>query len=410
MTTIIAKHGQTYSPGPDDVVQFSAPLKALEGDPMPKPGRTAFRWGNSVAYFHNLPHLYEGLGNTYRVTPAPVVEAPTPIPDAGTPPKPGQFAWGANFPNASNGSGVGTVGKEYSYQPHVDFYQAYRLGARLFRLGYRTTRIMQSRVDVVDGKNVTSGLWDQPLIADAVTKIRQNIKDCLAVGPDAIAIPEMHDYGRAFGVQYGIAPFDVAWITKFWVDLLGPELMGHPRVYIDLNNEPHLSDVWQDTVRELVPALRAAGVNNTLVLEGLDYSGARGWAGKNGAWFLDLLSRDPNLMASPHLYADGDNSGTNSTCSSNASGFADSFIAWAKENKVNALIGEFGYSTGDSCKPHMPVLMQKFREAGIWVTAWTYSFYMPTGKYHFGLARPSNYAVEPSNLMKAFAAEANKTV
>lgn len=412
MTTIITVHGRTYEPAPDDLIQTPSPLVTLEGDGDTKPGKFTYRMENGKLFFlEGVARLHEGLGNTYRVTPEPVVETPTPTPtptpapSVSTAPKPGEFAWGANFPNASNGSGVGTVGKEYSYQSHVDFYQSYRLGARLFRLGYRTTRIMQSGPDDA-GKTV--GKWDQPLIADAVTKIRQNIKDCLAIGPDAVAIPEMHDYGRAFGVQYGVAPFDVAWIVKFWVDLLGPELMGHPRVYIDLNNEPHLSDVWHDTVRELVPALRAAGVTNTLVLEGLDYSGARGWAGKNGAWFLDLLSRDPNLMASPHLYADGDNSGANSTCSSNASGFADSFIAWAKENKVNALIGEFGYSTGDSCKPHMPVLMEKFREAGIWVTAWTYSFYMPTGKYHFGLARPSNYAVEPSNLFRSFAAEANK--
>lgn len=407
MTTIIAKHGQTYSPSPDDVVQFAAPLKTLEGDPNAKrDGRTAFRWANSVAYFHNLPRLYEGLGNTYRVTPAsdvPAEQPQEPTPDAGTAPKPGTFAFGANFPNASNGTGVGTLGKEYSYQPYMDFYQAYRIGCRLFRLGYRTTRIMQS--EKVDGKDV--GLWDQPLIADAVTRIRANIKALLDTGPDAIAIPEMHDYGRAFGVPFGVAPFDVAWIVRFWADLLGPDLIGHPRVFIDLNNEPHLSDVWQETVTALVPAMREAGISNTLVIEGVEYSGARGWAGKNGDWFLSLYANDKALMASPHLYLD-DGSGETDKCAVGSEKWADSFIAWVKANQVPALIGEFGYSTNSTCKDVMPAIMAKFREAGLWVTAWTYSFYMPQEKYHFALARPANYAVEPNNRFKAFVSEGSK--
>lgn len=407
MATIIAKHGQTYSPGPDDVVQFTTPLKTLEGDAATKPGRFTYRWGAaSVAFFHDVPRFYEGLGNTYRVTPATVVEAPTPTPtpDTGTAPKPGTFAFGANFPNASNGSGVGTLGKEYSYQPYMDFYQAYRIGCRLFRLGYRTTRIMQSGPDDT-GKVV--GLFDQPLIADAVTRIRANIKAVLDTGPDAIAIPEMHDYGRAFGVPFGVAPFDVAWIVRFWADLLGPDLIGHPRVFIDLNNEPHLSDVWQETVTALVPAMREVGISNTLVIEGVEYSGARGWAGKNGDWFLSLYANDKALMASPHLYLD-DGSGTTDKCAVGSEKWADSFIAWTKANNVPALIGEFGYSTNSTCKDVMPAIMAKFREAGLWVTAWTYSFYMPQEKYHFALARPANYAVEPNNRFKGFVAEGSK--
>ena len=86
MTTIIAKHGKTYTLADGDQITFGGPLNSAEGDGKPKPGRFAYRWGKAAVCYMYVPRLDLVEGSTYRVAAA--VETPAPEPTPAPPPPP----------------------------------------------------------------------------------------------------------------------------------------------------------------------------------------------------------------------------------------------------------------------------------------------------------------------------------
>lgn len=84
MTTIIAKHGKTYTLADGDQIKFGGPLKSMEGDGKPKPGRYAYRWGKAAVCYLYVPRLELVDGSTYRAA----AEVPSEVPSVPAPPPP----------------------------------------------------------------------------------------------------------------------------------------------------------------------------------------------------------------------------------------------------------------------------------------------------------------------------------
>lgn len=85
MTTIIAKHGKTYTLADGDVIQFGTPLKTTEGDWNAKKHKFAYRWKTAaVCYLVGVERLELVDGTTYRAVAA--VEVPSEVPSTPAPP------------------------------------------------------------------------------------------------------------------------------------------------------------------------------------------------------------------------------------------------------------------------------------------------------------------------------------
>ena len=109
MTTIIAKHGKTYTLADGDQITFGGPLKSTEGDGKPKPGRFAYRWGKAAVCYLYVPRLDLVEGSTYREAAAVETPAPEPTP---APPPPAPEPTTPPASNVRTASGTSTFGPE----------------------------------------------------------------------------------------------------------------------------------------------------------------------------------------------------------------------------------------------------------------------------------------------------------
>ena len=169
-------------------------------------------------------------------------------------------------------------------------------------------------------------------------------------------------------------------IRDFWLSI-APRYKGNPLVAFDLQNEPNGGTwaSWGPDSRDLIHALRAAGIDNLLILEWRQSSGASradkneastkacesALCSLNRAGVMSLADLDPlkRTWLSPHRYFDSNGSGTSAYCRTDLSmsGAFGSSVSAARKLGMRLYLGEFAWGRygywPDSCKNLAPVIV-----------------------------------------------------
>jgi aryl-phospho-beta-D-glucosidase BglC (GH1 family) len=193
-----------------------------------------------------------------------------------------------------------------------------------------------------------------------------------ATGRGIVVVLDEHSFGNIGDPR----------IRDFWLRV-GPRYKGQHLVWFDLQNEPGGGtwETWGPDSRELIHALRAAGIDNVMVLEWRQSSGASR-ADKNElssepcvsalcslsrAGVKTLADLDPlkRTVLSPHRYFDKDGSGTSKYCRTDLSpnGAFGSSVSMAQKLGVNLYLGEFAWGSyaddfPESCRTLAPKLIE----------------------------------------------------
>lgn len=155
-------------------------------------------------------------------------------------------------------------------------------------------------------------------------------------------------------------------VRAFWLRI-GPLFRGNRLVAFDLQNEPR-GGTWESYGREanmLIGALRAAGIDNDILLEWRQSSGANRADKKEPAdkpcesafCSLDRAGglRDPlgRTLMSPHSYWDSDGSGRSGYCrgDTSAKGQLGAVTAAARRRGVRLFLGEFAFGKSGVLSP-----------------------------------------------------------
>ena len=119
----------------------------------------------------------------------------------------------------------------------------------------------------------------------------------------------------------------------------------------DIMNEPHdLGSVdWQTVAQAAITAIRTVDATHTLIIEGNNWSHGNTWTTYNNNYY-QMTDPNNNLVFEAHQYFDSDGSGnyTSNTVSGNGANsqtgvtLITPFVTWAKNNKVKAMVGEYG--------------------------------------------------------------------
>lgn len=232
---------------------------------------------------------------------------------------------------------------------------------------------------------------DIDFYADAgVKSIRLPVKrDRLTTDAKLVALDKLIKRGTDRGIlmvidEHSYGNIGDPRIRDFWLRV-GPRYKGQPLVAFDLQNEPNGGSwqTWGKDSRDLIHALRAAGIDNLLILEWRQSSGANR-ADKNEpagkvesavaslklAGVTSLADLDPlkRTWLSPHRYFDSNGSGTSTYCRTDLSpksAFGSSVTA-AKKLGMKLYLGEFAWgrygSWPGSCKSLAPLIVQYLRD------------------------------------------------
>jgi endoglucanase len=118
-------------------------------------------------------------------------------------------------------------------------------------------------------------------------------------------------------------------------------------------NEPHKQNAsqWYDGAVPAIKSIRDAGATQTILIPGTFYSGAHAWNSSKNAQVWSGFKGDPlnNFVFEMHQYLDSDSSGTHKQCKINASHSLIGATEWLIQNKFKGFLGEFGWSTDQSC-------------------------------------------------------------
>lgn len=168
--------------------------------------------------------------------------------------------------------------------------------------------------------------------------------------------------------------------AEFWGELAS-RFVDNERVLFGIMNEPH--DMPTELVfknnQAAVDAIRATGAKNLILVPGNNWSGGHSWTQN---WGGDLLPNsefmgkieDPenNWVLDIHEYLDTDYSGTKNECVNPYDVAMAELTAWLKENKLKAMVTEFGGSDTEQCAEMLTDALEylETNEEYIGWTAW----------------------------------------
>lgn len=141
-----------------------------------------------------------------------------------------------------------------------------------------------------------------------------------------------------------------AMFADFW-GKMAAHYASNSHVIFDLMNEPNTVSASQVVASDnaALAAIRGAGANNLVLLEGTSYTGAWTWttgSGNNTAFApANIVDPANNWAIEMHQYMDSDGSGTHSTINNNdpTTGVSRLTAAtqWLQQNHVRGFLGEF---------------------------------------------------------------------
>ena len=279
---------------------------------------------------------------------------------------------GGEFGNAKLSASKIGYGFFYPKKETVDW--GYAHGIRDFRVPVRAMRLQPTIMGPLDARNIAG--------------LNATVAAILAY-PDTRVIIDFHDYASRNGVKIGTAPWDAAALADVQAKVMAP-YKGNARVWLDVQNEPNLgASAWWPIAQDVTKRLRAAGVDNKLVIENSGTASATRFPTSDGAGYA-LKFVDPNWVVSVHSYFDKSASGTSTYCKAGSSGRIGRALDWAKLHNMPIFIGEWGAYPTMTCKAEIAkarVLMAASPNL-IGATWWTLSDGMRYPKYSYGLSGP----------------------
>lgn len=257
----------------------------------------------------------------------------------------------------------GTVFKDYVYPDLADMRHFQAQGMNTFRLPFLWERIQPQLSGPLDPAEL------------------QRIKDAVAAARSlgACVILDVHNFGQYRGKPIGSPEVPRAALSDLWVRLLAafPDPAG---TVFGLMNEPAQMSIaeWAATAQETLDALRKKGAAHLILVPGGGWSGAHSWQAKDrGVSNADAFRsfRDPanNYMIEVHQYADGNFSGTGSSCIEPArlSAVMADMTQWAEATRQRLFLGEFGVAPNEQCLKALTAIMNGMKNRSAW-GGWTY--------------------------------------
>ena len=249
----------------------------------------------------------------------------------------------------------------------------------------------------ISWERVQDALGGQLDLSGDIALIKQVLVDAAALGMDVII--DVHNYGRYKGVPLGAAGGPTpAQFADFWKKM-AVEFKDYPALAgYDLMNEPHdmpTATIWKESAQAATNAIRTVDMENTIIIEGDNWSGAHSWLHSNA----NLIITDPanKIVYQAHQYFDKNHSGTYANSYDVEGAYptmgADRikpFVDWLKANGLQGMIGETGVPSND---PRWIEVMKNsldYMQANdLDVTAWAGgSWWSPT--YSMYIGRPGS--------------------
>jgi endoglucanase len=297
---------------------------------------------------------------------------------------------GVNFSGAEFGGCTkpAKYGYQYGYPKNENFDVFLGLGMNAFRLPFCWERLQPSATQALDDAELT----------------RMDATVNYATARGAYVILDPHNYASYQGKLIGAGTTNEMF-ADFW-SRVAAHYRNNDHVIFGLMNEPHgiSSETWLGAANAAIAAIRSAGAKNLILVPGTAWTGAHSWSRTsygtpNAVTMLNINDPINHYAYEVHQYFDTDSSGTKPDCVSETVGAQRivEFTAWAKANKKQAVLGEFGAGKNDVCyKAVYNTLAAMQQNPDVWI-GWTY---WSTGswvqKYMFAL--PLNPTTEPSQL------------
>jgi endoglucanase len=272
---------------------------------------------------------------------------------------------GINLSGAEFGSThlPGRLNKDYVYPTREDLVYFHGLGMRLVRLPFRWERIQHQP--------------NGPLDAAELSELHRVV--AWARELDMCVLLDLHNFGTYQGQVLGSDALPASALTEVWLRLLR-EFPDPNTSAFGLMNEPAAlsPSAWIKTAQDTVTALRHAGASNLLVVASGRWSGAHEWSTSfNGVSSADAFKRfqDPlnRFAIELHQYADSNFSGTGTSCISGARlrDVLGHVTDWAKREKKQLLLGEFGVSGSPDCLDALTAILESLQDSHVWL-GWAY--------------------------------------
>jgi endoglucanase len=143
----------------------------------------------------------------------------------------------------------------------------------------------------------------------------------------------------------------------FWAELAF-RFKTNPKVVFGINNEPHdmPTDLLLKNNQAAINGIRLVGAQQLILAPGNGFTGGHAWnqtTGSGDAPSSDFLNKlvDPlhNTAIDVHEYLDIDFSGGHDECTQPAPSNLAGLTAWLKQNKLKAVISEFGGGNNANC-------------------------------------------------------------
>jgi endoglucanase len=289
---------------------------------------------------------------------------------------------GVNLAGAEFGKASGRYGFDYAYPSPatIDYYA--RLGFNLIRVPFRWERLQPT--------------LGAPFKGDEQARLAAVVAHASKKGQSVIIDP--HNYARrrveADGWKQehfiGTDAVPVAAFADFW-RRLATAFKDNPRVIFGLMNEPAgiAVDKWLPAANAAVASIRETGASHLILVPGVAYTGAHSWISSGNAAMGALTDPSNHFAFEVHQYLDGDSSGTTPETVSETIGSERirAFQDWARENRVKAVLGEFGAAGTERSLAALRDLCRTLEEnADVWLgwVAWAGGSWWPED-YFFNL-------------------------
>jgi endoglucanase len=188
-----------------------------------------------------------------------------------------------------------------------------------------------------------------PLDLTDLQRLKTSVK--FATSQKLVVLLDPHDYARYYENIIGGSKVSASDFADFW-KRLAVEFSDDPYVWFGLVNEPNTMSTqqWFDDANAAIAAIRSTGAKNMILVPGNAWTGAHSWThedygGESNAKGV-LTIKDPldYWAIEVHQYLDKDSSGTHDEVVSPSVGSErlKTFVDWCRQNKMRAVLGEFG--------------------------------------------------------------------
>ncbi|MDY6922260.1 MAG: glycoside hydrolase family 5 protein [Pseudomonadota bacterium] len=256
----------------------------------------------------------------------------------------------------------GKVFKDYTYPKTSELEFIAAQGANIIRLPFRWERIQHQVFEELNSAELS--------------RLKSTVESAHALG--LCVLLDIHNYGKYYGTPIVGETIEADALADLWLRL-ATQFNDPQAAIFGLMNEPSNLTIeqWSNLAKRVVARLRQAGHRNRIFVAGGRWSGMHDWfkerSGLSNAEALATIEDPINrITVEMHQYVNKYYSGTTPDCYE-PSHFAAMFERvenWARDNKQQLFLGEFGVVPSKDCLATLRFFLQEMEDSP-W-TGWTY--------------------------------------